>query len=530
MHRRRDLLRSTLGASAFLAAAPTIARAQETRTLRFVPQAAPGILDPIVTTGLVNRNHGFLVFDTLYGVDEALCAQPQMVEGHVIEDGGRTWTMTLRPGLRFHDGIPVLARDVTASLRRWAARDTFGGSIFDIVDELAAPDDRTVRWRLKHPFPRLPEALGKVGSIVAFIMPERLAATSSTVPVKELVGSGPFRFVADQYVPGASLVYERFEGYVPRLDGTPSLLAGPKRVNFDRVEWQVIPDPATAAAALQEGEIDWWEQPIFDLLSTLRRDPELAVEVLDQFGNVGVLRFNHTLPPFDNPAIRRAVLGAVSQRDCMTAVAGEDRSLWRDDVGFFVPGSAMANAVGMGALNGPRDLAASRRELWRAGYKGEKVLLMAPADFPVITAMSEVIADLFRTLGMSLDYVAMDWGSILQRAGNHDGPERGGYNAFCTYATGVSQLNPAAHNFLRGNGLKATFGWPVSPRLEELRDAWFTAPDVAAQKRLGEQMQAQAFVDVPYVPLGVFYQPTAYRRGLAGVLKGLPLFWSVRRA
>ena len=270
MH-RRDLLRATLSAGTCLAL-PAVARAQAARTLRFVPQAAPGILDPIITTGLVNRNHGFLVFDTLYGVDEMLRAQPQMVEGHAVEDGGKSWTMTLRPGLRFHDGEPVLARDVTASLRRWASRDTFGGSLFDVVDELAAPDDRIVRWRLKHAFALLPEALGKVGSIVAFIMPERLAATSPTVPVEELVGSGPFRFLADQHVPGARLFYERFEGYAPRPEGTPSLLAGPKRVNFDRIEWQIIPDPATAAAALQEGEIDWWEQPLFDLLPMLRRD------------------------------------------------------------------------------------------------------------------------------------------------------------------------------------------------------------------------------------------------------------------
>ncbi len=527
MH-RRDLLCSTLGAGVGLAL-PGVARAQASRTLRFVPQAAPGILDPVITTGLVNRNHGFLVFDTLYGVDEALRAQPQMVEGHAVEDDGKTWGMTLRPELKFHDNEPVRARDVVASLRRWASRDTFGGSLFSIVDELAAPDDRTVRWRLKHPFPRLPEALGKVGSIVAFIMPERLAATSSAVPVPELVGSGPFRFLADQYLPGGSMVYERFEGYAPRPGGTPSLIAGPKRVHFDRVEWQIIPDPATAAAALQEGEIDWWDQPLFDLLPMLRRDRDLAIEVLDRFGSVGVLRFNHTLPPFDNPAIRRAVLGAVSQRDTMTAVAGENRSLWRDGVGFFAPGSVMASTVGMEALEEPRDLAASRRELQQAGYKGETVLLMAPTDFPVITAMSEITADLFRKLGMNLDYVTMDWGSMLRRAANRDAPERGGYNAFCAYAAGVSQLDPSAHNFLRGSGDKATFGWPSSPRLEELRESWFAASDAAAQKRLGEQMQAQAFVDVPYVPLGVFYQPTAYKRELTGVLTGLPLFWNVRR-
>ena len=295
--RRRDLLRSSLGAGLGTAIGsslglPRIARAQATRTLRFVPQADAAILDPMITTGLVNRNHGLLVFDTLYGVDENLQPQPQMVAGHVLEDGGKIWVMTLRDGLKFHDGEPVRGRDVVASLKRWASRDAFGNSLFNVVDEISAPDDRTVRWRLKTPFPLLPEALGKVGAIIAFIMPERLAQTDSVMPVKELVGSGPFRFKADEQVPGARLVYQRFDGYVPRPDGTASMLAGPKIANFDRVEWQVMPDPATAAAALQRGEIDWWDQPIVDLLPTLRANKALKVELLDNVGNVGVLRFN----------------------------------------------------------------------------------------------------------------------------------------------------------------------------------------------------------------------------------------------
>ncbi|KAA2214006.1 ABC transporter substrate-binding protein [Teichococcus oryzae] len=533
---RRDLFRTSLalGAGAALPplAAPGLGIAQEARSraLRFVPQADAAILDPVITTGLVNRNHGFLVFDTLYGVDEAGRIQPQMVEGHSVEDDGRLVTMRLREGLRFHDGEPVRGRDVVASLRRWAARDAFGTSLMAAVDELTAPDDRTLRWRLKRPFPLLPQALGKVGAIVAFIMPERLAAgTDPAVPVKELVGSGPFRFRADQHVPGSMLVYERFAGYVPRPGEAPSLLAGGKVAHFDRVEWRVIPDAATVAGALRQGEVDWWDQPIFDLLPALRQDRNLVVENLDPYGNIGVLRFNHTLPPFNNPAIRRAILGAVRQSDVMLAVAGEDRSMWRDRIGFFAPGGAMANDEGIAALDGSRSIEASQKALKDAGYKGETVLLMAPSDFPVINAMSEVIADLFRRLGIKVDYQVMDWGSMLRRMANRETPEKGGYNAFCTYSAGVTQLNPSAHNFLRGSGEKATFGWSTSPELEALRDEWFAAPDAAAQKAIGVRAQRQAFIDVPYVPLGLFYQPTAYRKELAGVLKGLPLFWNVRR-
>ena len=213
----------------------------------------------------------------------------------------------------------------------------------------------------------------------------------------------------------------------------------------------------------------------------------------------------------------------------MTAIAGDDSSLWHDKVGFFAPGSNMASEEGMEALNGPRDLAAAAKAIKDAGYRGETVLLIAPGDFPVIGQMSEVAADLFKRLGFNLDYVVMDWGSMLKRMNSRETPDKGGYNAFCTYSAGVTQLNPSAHNFLRGSGDKATFGWASSPKLEELRDTWLIAPDTAAQKKIGIEMQRQAFIDVPYVPLGVFYQPTAYKNELTGVLRGLPLFWNVRR-
>jgi peptide/nickel transport system substrate-binding protein len=452
-----------------------------------------------------------------------------MVAGHVVADDGLTWTMTLRQGLRFHDNTPVRARDVVASLRRWAARDTFGASLLANVDELSAPSDTIVQWRLKQPFPQLPDALGKVGSITAAIMPERLAVTDPATPVAEMVGSGPFRFVAEEHVPGSRVVYRRFDGYVPRSDGKTSLLAGPKIAYLDRVEWLTIPDAATAAAALQKGEIDWWEQPIVDLLPSLKANQALKVEVLDPSGAVGVIRFNQLFPPFDNAAMRRAILGAVTQADFMTAIVGDDRSLWRDGVGFFPPGSPMANTEGMQALTGPRDLEASRRALQAAGYNGETITMMTPTDFASINAMSEVTRDLLQKLGMKVNYIATDWGSMLRRMASRETPSHGGYHLFCTYSAGVTQYNPAAHNFIRGTGDKATFGWSVSPKLEALRDAWFVAPDDAARLQIGKEMQLQAFIDVPYVPLGLFYQPTSYRRELTGLLAGPPLFWNVKK-
>ena len=200
-----------------------------------------------------------------------------MVAGETVSADRLTWNLTLRDGLAWHDGEKVLARDCVASIKRWGARDSFGQTVLAVTDELSAPDDKTIRFRLKRAFPLLLSALGKPGSNICAMMPERLALTDPFKQVTEMVGSGPFRFKADERVAGAKVVYERNAGYVQRPDGTASFTAGPKVVHVDRVEWTVIPDVSTAASAMQAGEMDWWEAPTADLLPLLRRNAELAV-------------------------------------------------------------------------------------------------------------------------------------------------------------------------------------------------------------------------------------------------------------
>lgn len=522
--------RQFLAATASLLAAPRIADAQGRSVLKFAPHSDLAILDPITSVAYVTRNHAMLVFDTLYGVDEHNRPHPQMVAGHQVEQDGRQWTLTLREGLRFHDDTPVLARDVVASLRRWGKRDNVGQVLMATTDELAAVSDTVLRFRLKRPFPMLPDTLGKLGTNIAVIMPERLATTDALTQITEMVGSGPYRFVASERVPGDRAVYERFTGYVPRPDGVTSALSGPKVTHFDRVEWLTMPDVATAAAALQAGEIDWWEQPSPDYWSMLRRNRALTLDTVDPYGSAGVIRFNFLQSPSNNPALRRAALAAISQADVMTAILGEDRSNWKDHVGFFLPGTPMASEVGLDALKEPPDRDAARRILAASGYNGETLVFIVPADVAQIKAQGEVVADALRQIGMKIDLQVMDWGTLLQRANNRQGPDKGGWHIVGTFTAGVGLLNPASNNFLRGSGESAIFGWANIPRLEELRTAWFQAPDEAAQAAICREIQAVAFETVPYIPTGLYFQRTAYRRNLTGIQKGLPLFYGVRRA
>ena len=521
---RRSLL--TLAGAAL---APAVVRAESARVLRFIPQADVTSLDPVWTSVYVTRNHGYLVFDTLYGQDDAMRIQPQMVAGHRVEDGGRLWSLTLRDGLLFHDGTPVLARDCVASIRRWAQRDAFGQTLMLRTDELAAPDDRTITFRLNQPFPFLPEALGKIGINMLPIMPERLALTDPFKQVTEMVGSGPFHFLTDERVAGSRAVYERFAGYRPRESGEASGTAGPKVAYFDRVEWNVIPDLATAAAAMQRGEADWWEQPSFDLLPLMERRPGLRTSVVEVTGNIGLLRMNQLHPPFDNPVIRRALLLALNQADFMQAVAGDRRQNWRGDVGFFGPGMAMASDAGLEAITGPRNVERARADIKAAGYAGEPVVVMTPGDYPRIAALAEVAADMLQRCGLNVDLQQMDWGTVIQRRASKAPPSQGGWSVFFTTFNGLDMSTPAGNLALRGNGTKGWFGWPTAPKLEALRDAFLLETDLAAQRRIAADVQRQAFVDVPFLPLGEFIQPTTQRAELEGTLKGLSLFWNVRR-
>ena len=509
---------------------PSVSRAADRSVLKFIPQADPALLDPVQSPALVSRNHGLMVFDTLYGTDGSFNIQPQMAAGHVVEDDGHRWTITLRDGLMFHDGAPVRARDAVASIQRWWNIDVLGKQLASLTDELSAPDDRTIRFRLKQPFASLPFALGKP-SRCCFIMPERLAQTDIAKQVSEIIGSGPFRFVASERLSGQLAVYEKFAGYVPRSEA-PSFTAGAKVVHVDRVEWHTLPDASTASAALRTGEMDWWEQPTPDLLAQLRSSRGVTVQVKDKSGVLGLLQFNHLQPPFNNPAIRRAFLPGIEQSDYMIATIGDDHSLWQDKVGYFLPGSPAASDAGMEALTSPRSIDRVKAALKEAGYNGEKVVFLVPTDIPALNAMSEIAGDMFRRSGVNLDYQTLDWGTVLPRLNSQEPVERGGWSVWCNYAPGVLAVNPVSHTFLRGIGAKgfSGAGWPTSEALERERDAYMTTADPAEQQRIAREMQKQAFQDVPYIPTGFYFQPTAYRSNLTGIVEGMPVFWNVKRS
>jgi peptide/nickel transport system substrate-binding protein len=524
MIRRRPFLAGIAGALA----APAISRSAEKAPLKFIPQSDLTIVDPIVTTVYTARNHGMMVFDTLFGMDSRYQIQPQMVDRVAVEDDGKRWRLTLRDGLLWHDGEKVLARDCVASLRRWAARDGIGGLLMARTDELAAIDDRTIQFRLKKPFRILPYALGKISTPMCAMMPERLASSDPFKPVKEVVGSGPFRFKADEWVSGSLAVYTKFDRYVPRDEQSTGWTSGGKVVHFERVEWHTSPDDATSAAAMQSGEMDWWELPTPDLLPLLKRSGHVRVEIKDHNCTLGFMKMNNLQPPFNNAEIRHALLGAVVQSDYMIAIAGDDHSMWRDGVGIFTPGTDMASDAGMEVLTGPRDKAKVKAAIKEAGYNNERTVLLAPNDPHYRKAMADVGAGMLTDCGFNLDIQAVDWGTAIVRRENKQPVDKGGWSALFTTANGLDMQTPLLH-FLKTTGETAWFGWTKSPRIEELRAAWVDAPDLAAQKQIAADIQRQCWIDVPHLPVGIWYQPMAWQNTVEGIPDGFPLFWGARR-
>jgi peptide/nickel transport system substrate-binding protein len=523
---RRSVIKGGLAGAAALAA-PSIVRAQAKTTLTFIPHADLASLDPVWTTADITRNYSLAVFDTLFAYDAQFKVQPQMVEGHAVENEGKDWTLTLRDGLKFHDGTAVLARDCVASIQRCSKRNPMTAALMARVDEMVAASDKVIRIRLKKPFALLPAALAEIYCVM---MPESLAKTDPFEQIKEAIGSGPFKFVASERIAGSRAVFEKNPNYVPRHSGTPSFNAGPKIVHFDRVVWSFLPDPSTAAAALQRGEVDWWEQPQLDLVPQLKADKNLVVKVLDRTGEIGCLRFNHLHPPFDNPAVRRVVATAFDQKEVMTAVAGSVPEVVQTDVGLFVPGTPMANDVGVEVTRGPKDYTKIKKELEAAGYKGERIVVLAATTIPSIFAMAQVASDVLQKIGMNVDFLALEWGAVVARRANKETNDKGGWNVFYTWLGGFGNILPGANVAIRSSGGNAWFGWPTSAKMEALRDGWFDAPDTAAQQKLCRDMQTLLWQEPTHVPLGMYDLPNAYHKYLQDVRDGWPQMYGVRRA
>ena len=518
---------SRMIAASIIAMAATAAHAQE-KTVTAVMHAGLRMLDPIVSTAHITRDHGYMVYDVLVATDGEGVVQPQMASW-TISDDKLVYTFTLRDGLVFHDGATVTAADAVASLERWSARDGAAAFLKAVTESITAADEKTVVWTLKEPFPLLLEVLAKQSSVPAFIMPARVAATPADETITEYVGSGPFVFVEDEFQPGVKIVYERFDDYKARAEPA-SGLAGGKVVAVDRVEWVSMPDSQTAMSALMNGEIDLIENAQIDLLPILETSPDVTVEIRDPLGYQGFARMNFKHPPFDDVRIRKAALTAMGQEQVMATMVGNPDYYWLCGA-IFGCGTPLGDETGSDTLKSGGDKAKAKQMLEEAGYDNTPIVIMQATDIGAMGSVPVVVAADLREAGFNVDLQSMDWQTLVSRRSSMKAPAEGGWNIFTSFASGVEANTPLIHPILPSTGDTGWFGWASDPELEAMRAAYLKAETLEEQKEIAHQIQARVLDNVIFVPLGNYSFVQARSNKLTDMLPtAVPVFWNIKLA
>jgi len=523
---RRSLAQLALALTAVLTVPAVLA---QSNVLRVVPHSNLAILDPIWTTAYMSRNHGYMIYDTLFGTDENAKIKPQMVDTWTESPDHRMWSFKLRKGLAFHDGKPVTGEDVIASLQRWGKRDAMGQALMTFVQRMDSPTPDTFRIFLGEACGFVLEALGKPSSSVPFIMPKRVADTDAFKQIDDYTGSGPFIFKKDEFKPGDKAVYLKNTKYVPRSEA-PSGTAGGKHVYVDRVEWNLaLRDTQAQVNALKNGEIDIIESLGFDHYEAVKADTTLQLPKYATLGLQYMARFNHLHKPFDNPKVRQAAIAAFSQEPFLRAQVGV-KELYKSCYSMFICGTPYGSTAG-NEIQAKSNMRKAQQLLKESGYDGTPVVLMKPTDLDAIQKLPDVAAQLLRQAGFKVDLQAMDWQTLVGRRAKKDAPDKGGWNMFLTSWNVFDVWSPIANPTMDTRGEKSTwFGWASDDKLVELRNKFMRSTDEAEKKKLADLMHARAYEIGTHVPVGEYMQPMAARKNISGffVTNG-NIYWNLKK-
>ncbi|MSP49821.1 MAG: ABC transporter substrate-binding protein [Alphaproteobacteria bacterium] len=500
-------------------------------TLNVVAEAEMRSLDPIWTTAGVVYAHGAMVYDMLYGQDESGAVHPQMVGSHTVSPDGLTWTFKLRPGLKWHDGTSVAAKDIVPSIKRWAARMAVGAALMSRVAEMTVVDADTWQIVFKEKFGPVTEVLANSGTPL-FIMREKDANVDPFQQVTDSIGSGPFIFNKDEWKPGAQWFYRKNPNYVGRSEPAAGH-GGNKTARTDRVVWTYLPDPAIAIQALSRGEMDIIQFPPSDLMPMLRQNPNVKVEITNKLGRLAILRPNHLVAPMDNPKILQAMLYAIDQSQHLNAVVGvpaQEIVCWT----ALSCRTSLETKEGLGDFAKPSaNIEKAKQPLKESGYKNEPLVLMNPTDQPQITIFVRLADQQLRQAGFNIDMQSMDWATLVSRRSVKDAPSanRAGWHLFVTTSTATFQGDPIANNALNtGCDGKNWFGWPCDPELDKIRAELIAAAGKEQRLEISGRLNKRFYETVPYVNLGQFTSPAAFRSNISGIIDiGYHVLWAVEK-
>ena len=516
------MLRRLLSASlAFLSIGAAMAQSPPARTLRVVPSADVTVLDPMFGTAWISLIATSMNYESLFTWDANLQPKPMMAESWQVSPDGLTWTFRLRDGLRFHSGEAVTVNDVIVSMKRFMELDPVGARVGGLTESLREIDARTLEFRLRKPFGSMLFALAAAPARFPAVMRAKDIEAAGKTQITNSIGSGPFRFVAKERVAGHRAVGERNPDYLPRSE-PPDGLSGARIVKLDRVEWHVIPDAATAAAALQAGEVDMLERPVLDQVDLLGRQKDIRIIKLTPIMAQNMLRPNATIPPFDNPKMREALAYAIDQPDEMAAGWGEPQ-YWKTCNSFFICGSAFGTEAGAEGFK--QDFAKARRIAAEAGYKGEKLTFVSTREIATLGQMAEVAHDALKKAGFNVEMVWVDWGTVGQLLRKKDS-----WHLFLTGAPGALMSHPLTNIATEMTCEGRNFvGWACDNTAEELRNAFLEADDANRPAALDRYHRRLAEVH-PYRVLGQYDSLTAIRTNVAGLLPSpVIVYWNVEK-
>ena len=503
--------------SAVMAQKPKAKPGPRPSVLRVVPHANLVLLDPTWTSIYITRNYGYLVYDTLFSMDASGQPRPQMVDTWTESEDHLTWTFKLRDGLKWSDGADVTAEDCIASLQRWSKHSGLGQILFYYIDNLSAADPKTIVMKLKTPYPWVLQSLAQLSSYVPFMLPKRAAETPADQQITDHIGSGPFILKQDEFVPGKKAVFVKNPAYVPRSE-PPSLAAGGKMAKVDRVDWVSYPSESKAVNALIAGKVDYMEEVSPRYVRRLQRHKGIVIGRSGVF--VAMARFNHTIPPFNNPGVRRAVMMAMDQTDYMKS-AIVVKKYWKTCYSVFPCGSPLANEAGSEFLK-TATMAKAKAALKEAGYDGTPVVLLNAKDIPVIASINKVTVAKLRRLGMKVELRDTTWAEMATER-----TKRTGWNLFQTYWA-AADLESPRHIAFSGDPVNGWYGWPDDKELEALRDQFVKEANPVEQKKIAEKIQERIWTDGATAYLGQFELPVAYRSYVKGVIiSPVQLFWNI---
>jgi peptide/nickel transport system substrate-binding protein len=500
-----------VAASLWLAVGP--AESQTPRpggVLRVGMIGEPPTLDAHATTAVITREIGINVFEGLYALDGKFQPVPLLAEGHEILDGGRRYVVRLRRDVKFHNGKPLTAADVVASLKRWGAMATTGKAMFKTVESVEARGPQAVEIRLKEPSGTLLTVLAQVDS-AAVIYPKDVLDATGEGPLKELVGTGPFRFV--EHKPDRHIKLARFDGYAARAEA-PSGLAGRRSAYVDEILFMPVPDYATRQAGMVTGEYDYIQQVKPDQIDRLRAAPGVEPVVVKPYGWVTIV-FNLKQGLMTDVRVRRAAQAALDVEPMLLAGLGH-KDFYRIDPGLFFREMPWHSTAGA-ALYNQRDKDRARRLLKEAGYAGQPIRWIVTTEYehhykPAVVAKSQL-----EEVGFKVDLQVADWATVVQRRNK---PEL--WDAFSTAFVFVPEPASSAQVLCDWPG------WWCTPEKDQLLQAMNREPDFKKRHALWEKVQTMFYAEAPRLKIGDYFRLDARRKDVAGYEAGPYMhFWNV---